>query len=415
MEDRATNTRATIEGFDPFTTFQSPKHRADPHPLYHRLRTETPVLFVPEWDEYVLTRHADCEAVLRDTRFSSNPAHRRLQLPLDEQDVRTQLSGTNANVLLFIDPPDHTRIRRLVSKAFTPRRVEEMRAHIQALVDALLDDAQEKGEIDVVLDLGYQVPVTVICEMLGVPKEDRHLFHEWSAAATRLLDGFIPQDEMMKALGGAMSIIAYLGDVIDARRKAPGDDLLSAMIAAEEEGEVLSEEELRSTTLLLFVAGHETTMNLIGNGMYALLRHPDQWQRLRDDLDLAPLAVEELLRYDGPVHVTGRMATEDIEMDGFSVEKGQTVIALLAAANRDPAEFADPDGLDIGRTPNHHLTFSHGIHYCLGAALARVEGQVAIASLAKRFSRVEQITQDVRYRDHFVLRGLEELRIAVSV
>lgn len=403
-----------IEGFDPFTTFQSPEHRGDPHPLYHRLRTEAPVLFVPEFDEFILFRHADCEAVLRDPRFSSNPVHRRLVLPVDEQDVRTQLSGTGANVLLFIDPPDHTRIRRLVSKTFTPRRVEQMRAHIQTLVDELLDGAAEKGEIDVVLDLGYQVPVTVICEMLGVPKEDRDLFHEWSSGASRLLDGFIPQEEMMKALGGAMSIIAYLGDVIEARRKNPGDDLLSAMIAAEEEGEVLSEEELRSTTLLLFVAGHETTMNLIGNGMLALLESPDQWARLRENPGLIQSAVEELLRFDGPVHLTGRTATEDIEMDGFNVEKGQAVLTMLAAANRDPEEFPDPDRVDIGRNPNHHLTFSHGMHYCLGAALARVEGQVAIASLAARFSKVEQVTENVRYRDHFVLRGLEELRIAVA-
>ena len=403
-----------IEGFDPFADFQAPDHRADPWPTYRRLREEAPILFVPQWDELVLFRHADCEAVLRDPRFSSNPQHRRLQLPVEEQDVRTQMSDTNANVLLFIDPPDHTRLRRLVGKAFTPRRVEEMRASIQRLVDGLLDQAADKGEIDVVLDLGYEVPVTVICEMLGVPKEDRHLFHEWSSAATRLLDGFIPQEELMVALGGAMQIINYLNNVIDDRRKAPGDDLLSALIVAEEEGDKLTEEELRSTSLLLFVAGHETTMNLIGNGMAALLEHPDEMQRLRDEPGLIQSAIEELLRYDGPVHITGRTATEDLEVAGVPVEKGQGVVTLLAAANRDPAEFADPDGLDIGRQPNHHLTFSHGIHFCLGAALARVEGQVTIGSLVQRFPRIERITEDVRYRDHFVLRGLEELRIAVG-
>lgn len=404
----------TIEGFDPLVDFQTPEHRADPHPVYHRLREEAPVLHVPQWDEYVLTRHADCEAVLRDPRFSSNPVHRRLDLAAEMQDMRTQLSGTSVNVLLFIDPPDHTRIRRLVSKAFTPRRVEEMRSHIRQIVDGLLDEAQEKGELDVVLDLGYQVPVTVICEMLGVPKEDRHLFHEWSSQATRLLDGVIPADEFERAIWGAMSIINYLNGIIDERRTSPGDDLLSALIAAEEEGEVLTEEELRSTTLLLFVAGHETTLNLIGNGMHALLRHPEQLSRLAHDPGLIQPAIEELLRYDGPVHLTGRVATEDIDVNGFTVEKGQQVVTLLAAANRDPAEFPEPDRLDIGREPNHHLAFSHGLHYCLGASLARVEGQAAIGSLVQRFPKMELVTDEVRYRDHFVLRGLEELRVSLG-
>ena len=402
-----------IEGFDPLTDFQSPEHRADPHALYHRLREEAPILFVPQWDELILLRHADCEAVLRDPRFSSNPQHRRLELPVEDQDVRTQLSSSDVNVLLFIDPPDHTRIRRLVSQAFTPRRVEQMRSHIQTIVDGLLDEAQERGELDVVLDLGYELPVTVICEMLGVPKEDRHLFHEWSSGATRLLDGVIPPEDLVPALGGAMQIINYLNGIIERRRMSPGDDLLSALIAAEEEGQTLTEEELRSTALLLFVAGHETTMNLIGNGMAALLRHPDQLRRLRDDPGLIQSGIEELLRFDGPVHLTGRIATEDLDVAGVTVEKGQAVLSLLAAANRDPAEFPDPDHLDIAREPNHHLTFSYGMHYCLGAALARVEGRVAIGSLVRRFPSIELVTQELRYRDHFVLRGLEELRVSV--
>lgn len=402
-----------IEGFDPLTEFRTPQHRADPHPRYHRLRAEAPVLLVPEWDELILFRHADCEAVLRDHRFSSNPQHRRLQLPADEQDVRTRLSGTNANVLLFIDPPDHTRIRRLVSKAFTPRRVEEMRPHIQEIVDGILDDAQERRELDVVMDLGYQLPVTVICEMLGVPKEDRHLFHEWSAGATRLLDGIIPADVRTRALDGAMQIINYLNGIIAERRRSPGVDLLSALIMAEEEGETLTEEELRSMSLLLFVAGHETTMNLIANGTHALLRHRHQLERLRNDPGLVRAGVEELLRFDGPVHLTGRTATQDLEVAGVPIERGQAVITLLAAANRDPSVFDDPDGLDVNRDPNPHLTFSQGIHYCLGASLARAEAQVAIGSLVQRFPSLELLTDPVRYRDHFILRGFEELRVAV--
>lgn len=404
----------TVDWFDPETTLRTPEHQADPHPLYHRMREEAPVLHVPEWDEFILTRYVDCEAVLRDARFSSNPKHRRLEIPIEMQDMRTQMSEADTSVLLFLDPPDHTRIRGLVSRAFTPKRVEEMRSRVRSLVDEILDEAEAKGEFDVVLDLGYLVPVTVICQMLGVPERDRHLFHEWSAAATRLLDGVIPQDEMMQALGGAMSIVNYLNEVIEDRRAHPGDDLLTALIQVEEEGEKLSESELRAIVLLLFVAGHETTMNLIGNGTYALLRNRDQLRRLHDEPSLIGSAVEELLRFDGPVHLTGRTATADVEVNGFTVERGMQVVALLAAANRDPERYPHPDRLDLSRTDNHHLTFSHGMHYCLGASLARVEGQEAIGALARRFPDMELISAEVRYRDHFVLRGLEELRVSVA-
>jgi pimeloyl-[acyl-carrier protein] synthase len=397
-----------------FEVLQTPEHRADPHPFYHRLREDAPVCDVAEFDEFVLTRYAECEAVLRDLRFSTDPRHRRLEVPVELRDVRTQLSSTDLNVLLFIDPPDHTRIRKLVSKAFTPRAVDQMRPRIHQVVDAILDEAQARGELDVVADLGYQLPVRVICDMLGVPQADVHLFREWSSAATRLLDAEIPPDDLARAMGGALQLINYLNDLIEERRRAPGTDLLSALIAAEEAGETLSEPELRSTTLLLFVAGHETTLNLIGNGMYALLRHPGELARLRADPSVIASAVEELLRWDGPVHLTGRTATEDLDVNGFRVEQGQQVVALLAAANRDPARFPEPDRLDLGRPDNHHLTFSHGIHYCLGAALARVEGQIAIGSLVGRFAGLELVTEQPRYRDHFVLRGLDELRVAVA-
>jgi cytochrome P450 len=407
-------TRETADELPLFEVLHSPELRADPHPLYHRMRDETPVLPVAEFDELILTRYADCEAVLRDPRFSSDPKHRRLELPVDEQDVRTQLSETDLNVLLFIDPPDHTRIRRLVTKAFTPRAVERMRSHIQEIVDGILDEAAERGEIDVVGDLGYRVPVQVICEMLDVPRADVPLFREWSSAATRLLDGIIPPDELAVAVGGALQLIGYLNELIDERRRSPGDDLLSGLIAAEEAGETLTEAELRSTTLLLFVAGHETTLNLIGNGTYALLRHPDEMDRLRAEPSLVPSAVEECLRWDGPVHLTGRIATEDIEVNGFRVDQGQQAMALLAAANRDPDRFPEPDRFDVARPDNQHLTFSHGIHYCLGASLARAEGQIALGSLVTRFPRLELLTDAPRYREHFILRGLEELRVAVG-
>jgi cytochrome P450 len=414
MNDTGANEAVSIRDLSLIDLFETPEHQADPHPLYHRLRSEAPVCYVPEFDEVVLTRYADCEAVLRDPRFSSDPSHRSFKLPFEQQDVRSQLSGSELHVLLFIDPPDHTRIRRLVSKAFTPRAVDGMRPHIQEIVDGLLDDAAEKGELDAVADLGYQLPVRVICEMLDVPRDDVHLFRDWSSAATRLLDGVIPPDDLARAMGGALQLINYLNGLIEERRRRPGDDLLSELIVAEEAGETLTEPELRSITLLLFVAGHETTLNLIGNGLYALLSHPSELARLRADRSLVPSAVEECLRWDGPVHLTGRIATRDVEVNGFRVEKGRQALVLLAAANRDPARFADPDRFDITRADNQHLTFSHGIHYCLGAALARVEGQMALGSLVGRFADLHLITDPPHYREHFVLRGLEELRVAVG-
>jgi len=398
-------------GVDPF----DPVHKHDPHPAYHRLRQETPVRRVPELNEAILTGYDDCLAVLRDPRFSTNPIHRVVADDQDPTDFRSGLSGDGARVLLFLDPPDHTRLRKLVSKAFTPRTVERLRPRIQELVDGILDQAELDGELDVVADLGYVVPVTVICELMGVPVEDQHLFGPWSSAASRLLDGVsITEEEANAAVLGAMEVINYFNHIFDLRRAEPGDDLVSALLEVEEEGERLTEEELRSMVVLLFIAGHETTMNLIGNGTYALLRHPDQLRRWRADPSLTPSAIEELLRFDGPVHVTGRIPTEDIEVNGELFTAGQQLVLLLAAANRDPARFADPDALDLGRADNLHLTFSQGIHYCLGAALARVEGQVVLETLVRRFGdRMELLTDPVDYREHFVLRGLRELRVAI--
>lgn len=386
---------------------------ANPYPIYRGLRETQPIYKSTIDDEtWLLFRYQDCVDVLRDARWSSNPAHREI-VPGSTMDMRTAMADGPASVLLFIDPPDHTRLRKLVSKAFTPRTVERLRGHIHELVDGILDDAQERGGLDIVADLGYTVPVTVICELMGVPLEDREMFGPWSSDASRLLDGMLEPDEMMAGMMGAMNIINYFNDLYELRRRDPGDDLLSALVLAEEAGDRLTEEELRSMTILLFVAGHETTMNLIGNGMKALLENRDQMRRLGTDPSLAPSTIEELLRFDGPVHVTGRFATEPLEVGGQSFAKGDQVVVYVSAANRDPARFDDPDALHIDRPDNQHLTFSHGIHYCLGAALARVEGQVAISTLVNRFPDMELVTEHPRYREHFVLRGLRELRVAV--
>jgi len=380
---------------------------ADPHPHYHRMRAETPILLQPEWDEVILTRWADCERVLRDSTFSSDASNRRNPPPADFR-AGIELPPS----LLFMDPPDHTRLRRLVSSAFTPRTIERLRPHVADLVAGMLDTVDPSG-FDVIESLGYPLPVTVICELLGVPVEDQHLFGPWSSDASRLLDGDLDEAAVERGIFAFMQLLNYLNGLFDERRKAPQDDLVSGLIAVEEEGDRLSEEELRSIVMLLFVAGHETTMNLIGNGTVALLRHRDQWELLGSDPSLAPGAVEELLRYDGPVHLTGRIATQPSLVGDVEIEPGRGVVTLLAAANRDPARFTDPDRVDIRRPDVQHLTFSHGIHYCLGAALARLEGQEAFRQLTQRFPTLE-LAEEPIHRDHFVLRGYQAVHVAAG-
>jgi cytochrome P450 len=386
------------------------ENKRNPHPLYHRLRTEAPHWIEPEMGEMILTRWADCEAVLRDPRWSSDPAHTQM-----EGDMRGAIGDAGVRTLLFMDPPDHTRLRRLVSKAFTPRKVEQLRGHVGEIFDDLMSGWTGDETFEVMSGLAYQLPVIVICELLGVPVDDRHQMEGWSSDASRLLD-FAQIDEAtaMKGMYAAMSFINYFNGLFEARRAEPQDDLLTELIKAEEDGDKLTEEELRSIVLLLFVAGHETTMNLIGNGLFALLTNRDQWERLVADPSLIPSAVEEVLRYDGPVHITGRIATTDLEVAGHVLPKGSNVVTLLAAANRDPDKFPDPDRFDVGRADNHHLTFSHGIHYCLGAALARLEGQVVFGKLTERYPDLQLAVDpdEVEYREHFVLRGLKALPVA---
>jgi cytochrome P450 len=384
-----------------------PDQWGDPHPHYHQMRAATPVLAVPEWDEYVCTRWEDCERVLRDPTFSSDPSTRRRETQiLSFGDMERPRS------MLMTDPPDHTRLRKLVSKAFTPRTVEQLRPHVADLAQGMLDEVDPTG-FDLISGLGFPLPVTVICELLGIPVADQHLFGPWSSDASRLLDGDIDQPTAQKGLMAFMQIVGYLNGIFEERRANPRDDLLTALLAAEESGDKLSEEELRTTVVLLFIAGHETTTNLIGNGTVALLRSRDQWDRLVADPSLAPGAVEELLRFDGPVHLTGRTATVPSIVGGVEVEPGQGVVTLLAAANRDPARFPDPDRLDITRPDNHHLTFSHGLHYCLGAALARLEGQEVFKALTQRFPTLE-LTAEPEHRDHFILRGYKAIHVAVG-
>jgi cytochrome P450 len=312
---------------------------------------------------------------------------------------------------MFLDPPDHTRLRSLVSQAFTPRMVESLRPRIQSLVDELLDVVVGTGEMDVLADLAYPLPTVVICELLGVPPEDREKFKGWSADASRLLDGYLDKPALDKGMVAGMYLFQYFTDLVEARRAEPRNDLIRALLAAETAGDKLTHAELLSTATLLFVAGFETTMNLLGNGTLALLRHPDQLARMRDDPSLVRSGVEELLRYDGPVHVTARIATQDVQIGDEIVRAGEQAVAILGAANRDPDQFPDPDRLDVGRTPNRHLAFGGGPHFCLGAALARMEGQIAFETMLRRLPDLELATEHPTYRDHYVIRGLDELRV----
>jgi cytochrome P450 len=386
--------------------FFAPEVRADPWPFYARLREADPVHRRPDGD-WILTRYADCQGVLADPRCSSNPAHE--SRPSEGSPARQ----AGSNLLLFLDPPDHTRLRRLVSKAFTPRRVEELRPRIAELVDALLDEVDGEPTFNLLEALAFPLPVIVICELMGVPAEDRDSLKEWSTAASRLLDPDVEGETLELGLLAGMGLAGYFDALFEERRRQPQDDLVSGLVAAEEEGDRLSADELRAITVLLFIAGHETTMNLIGNGTYALLQHPDQLALVRDDLEMARSAIEELLRYDGPVHVTARVPTEDIDIGGTPIAAGDRMVVALGAANRDPAQYPDPDRLDVTREDNRHLTFSHGIHFCLGASLARVEGQVAIPRLLQRFPDLA-LAAEPSYREHLVLRGLTELQVAIG-
>jgi cytochrome P450 len=396
--------------YNPF----APDVHVNPYPMYERLRGEDPVHWSAMMEVWVLTRYDDMVPVLTDNRWSADRRQARNRFAAEAQRRQEEFGPFGrTQTMLTADPPLHTRLRRLVSKAFTPRMVEGLRPRIQQLVDELLDGVQARGRMDVIRDLAYPLPVIVISEMLGVPPEDRDRFKHWSDEIIGALNGpFAPEETLQRARASANELAAYMHGVIEERRREPRDDLMSGLIAAEEQGQILSEDEMLATAMLLLVAGNETTTNLIGNGMLALLRNPDQMRLLRDDPSLIPTAVEELLRYDGPVQGTGRVATEPMEIDGHTIETGTAVLCMLAAANRDPAQFERPDELDVRRHPNEHLAFGDGIHFCLGAPLARAEGQIAFQSMIERLRDPRLETEDLRWGGTFILRGLTNLPIA---
>lgn len=394
----------------PAFDFTDPEFRRNPYPRYAAIR-ESGELVTTDDGLVVLTRYADVLAALREPKLSSNPRHRADERrPQLLRDVPLLADGT-VQLMLTADPPDHTRLRRLANKAFTPRAVEVLRPRVGELVDGLLEAAAEKDPCDLMATLAEPLPVMVICELLGVPAADWEQFKPWSTAIARVLDPDADAAVLERAVPPVVGFVQYFAALIEERRRAPRRDLLSALIAAEAEGESLTTEELFAMVILLFIAGHETTTNLIGNGTLALLRHPDQFAALRADPSLAPAATEELLRYDSPVQITARSAMADCSINGLVIERGGGVVCGLAAANRDPRYVEAPDELRLVRGAPTHLAFGNGIHYCLGAPLARLEGHVVFERLARRFPAMELACDDPPYREHFVLRGLASLPV----
>lgn len=400
---------------DPVARMLTPETRADPYPLWADLRRRGP-LFRSPTGLWATAFHETAAAVLRDPRFSSSPTHQKGYQPLATAlDVEMpDLPGPETS-LLTMDPPDHTRIRRLVASTFGPRRLAALEPWIRQRTVALLDDADGDGGFDLIDALAYPLPISVICHLLGVPAADRDRFKTWGRAVASTLEPVIDPTTMNReGIAAELELRGYFEDLIRDRRDRPDDTLLSALIAAEEEGDRLSFDELVSTCVLILVAGFETTVNLIGNGTGALLDAPKEWERLRDDPGMVAGAVEEFLRFDSPVQATSRIATEDVEVAGRKVAKGENVVVAIGGANRDPAAFPDPDTLDVGRPEaNRHLSFSLGIHHCLGAALARLEGRVAFAELTRRFPPLEPAGPPVR-RGLLILRGYEALPVRAA-
>jgi cytochrome P450 len=360
---------------------------------------------------YALNRHADVVAALRDPSFSSDDDNWEaveLLRASGDQLRDSSLLKVMQHWMLFMDPPDHTRVRSLVNKAFTARTVERLRPRIQELTDELLDAVAGCGEMEVMADFAFPLPIRVICELLGVPRAEQAQFRDASRNLASVLDlGPIPQE----VLDAAEPFVAYLRSLVDERRRTPGDDLLSALIAARDEYDKLTDEELLATVSLVLGAGFETTMNLIGNGVYSLLRHPDQLARLRADPSLVTSTIEEILRFEPPVLVTARTSLTDTTIGGSDVHRGQQGILMLAVANKDPDVFEEPDRFDVSRAPNPHLTFGGGHHFCPGAALARLEGQIAIGSLIARFPDL-RLQAEPEWRQTTTLHGLKELQVA---
>ena len=377
----------------------SKRLRADPYPMYRDVQQQDPVHRLRIVDAWALTRYDDVDALLRDHRRFGNEGR--------------DYGYLDYVTLLDLDPPDHTRLRSLISKAFTRRTVADLESHIQRIVDELLDAVAHQKRFDLIETLAYPLPMIVIAEMLGVPARDMDRFEAWSEDIALVVEPVLRGREIRRARKASDELFEYFEGIIEQRQRDPQGDLISALLAAEEAGDQLTRDEMLGTLVLLLVAGNETTRNLIGNGTLALLKHPDQLQRLAETPGLLDSAIDELLRYDSPVQLDSRIAREDVVFGGKRIRAGQQVIGVIGAANRDPAVFAEPDALDIERGAKNHLAFGRGIHYCLGSPLAILEGRIAFTTILERFSAMRLVAEPT-FRNQIVLRGLEELWVEVE-
>jgi len=398
--------------FNPFL----PGVVADPYPMYRELLKHNPISWQPLMEGWVFTRYKDVDHILTHPKMSADRATARNQFSEMIQKQQQSFGPfSRAPTMLTSDPPQHTRLRKLVSKAFTPRAVDNLKPRIQEIVDELLDEAEKQGnQMDLVTALGYPLPVIVIAEMLGVPSADRDKFKHWSNEVVATLGGpFTPPDVLERARLAIEALADYLIPIIHDRRANPREDLISRLVAAEEQGQVLSEDEIFTTSILLLIAGNETTTHLIGNGTFALLRNPEQVALLRNDSALMPSAVEELLRFIGPVQATARVVKEDMEIGGQAVKEGQIAMTLLGAANHDPEKWGPTaDKLDVTRNPMDHVGLGDGIHFCLGAPLARAEAQIALGSLIRRFPKLRLDTETPEWGGSFIIRGVKSLPLS---
>ena len=386
--------------FDP----ADPVFVADPYPTYAHLREHAPITWYAPEGFWLVSRHRDVDALLRDRRLG------RVFTPKEPLERFGPWNLLNEHALLELEPPDHTRLRGLVAKAFTPRRGERLRERIRELADGLCDPLAEHGEADLIPTLAEPLPVAVIAELLGVPETDRHLLRPWSNAIVALYELAHDDETAERAVTAAREFDAYVRELVAARRVRPGEDLLSALVAVRDEGDKLTEDELVATAILLLNAGHEASVNVIGNGVRALLAHRDQWERLLADRSLLQAAAEEIIRFDTPLSLFQRTAFEDVAVGDHVVSRGERVGLLLGSANRDPAVFTAPDRLDVSRWPNPHVGFGAGIHFCLGAPLARVEIQEALAALLERFPSLE-LAAEPQPRSTFQFRGFSHLPV----
>jgi pimeloyl-[acyl-carrier protein] synthase len=375
----------------------------DPYPLYDQLRAVGPVLWLEQMGYWVVVGHREVLTVLRHPGLSSDRSRwEAYKLPPGEE--------RPAGGMVVMDPPDHTRLRGLVQQAFTPRVLELLRPRIEELVDRMLTAAGERGEFDLMADLAAPLPATVLAELLGVPPEEQEFFRKWATAHIESIDP-VSHAVSEDGMAARMTLQRYLEDIVAQRRQRPRDDLISGLLEAQQQGDRLDGRELMEMCLLLLVAGIETTTNLIGNGMNALFDHPAEMDRLRNDPYLIETAVEELVRYDAPIQLAGRVPIDDVELAGHTLRMGQMVGVILGSANRDPQAFPEPNRLDLARNPNPHVAFGRGIHFCIGAPLARIEGRIAITALVSRFPNLHRAGEP-RRRENLHVRGFAFLPIA---